>query len=208
MNDYLAYLTRTYSPHAILVYGSFANGTNTRESDFDALVLTDRADAKFDNTTVNGTVLNVFLYPPDIFEKPFEPDDFLQIFDGIILFDRTNTLEHAQKIVRSYIETMPFKSHKECDHDIKWCEKMLCRAARGDAEGDFRRHLLLVESLAIYSELTERFYFGPKKTLAKMETHDPTAFRLYAAALAEQSLEALTEWVAFLAQLHACKASF
>ena len=36
------YLKEKYQPETILVYGSFADGSNNRNSDFDALVITEQ----------------------------------------------------------------------------------------------------------------------------------------------------------------------
>ncbi len=202
MNDILDYLTRTYLPHAILVYGSFADGTNGAESDFDALVLTDAHTLKFDNGIVNGTPLDVYLYPPDVFEKPFDPDAFLQIFDGNILFDKTNTLQKAKETVLLHMKNAPKKSKEALAHDLFWCEKMCARAKRGDTEGAFRHHLVLTESLAIYSDLIGKTYLGPKKTLHRMKEADPVSFRLYHEALSTFDLKSLDAWVEHLRKLN------
>ena len=41
MNDILTYLAARYDPAAIIVYGSFADGSSNLFSDFDALLITD-----------------------------------------------------------------------------------------------------------------------------------------------------------------------
>ncbi len=202
MKTILHYLKSTYSPKGIILYGSFADGTSTQTSDFDAIVLTEQNEAKFDNSTISGRTLDVFLYPPDTFSSSFDPEEFLQIFDGKILFDETNTLEKAKAVVLSYIENAPRRSPEERAHDIAWCEKMLIRAARGDAEGNFRHHLLLIESLSVWCTLTGRFYLGPKKSLRMMENADPASFSLYAKALSAPSLSALADWISHLRELN------
>ncbi len=57
METILNYIKQTYAPSGILVYGSYANGTSSETSDFDALVITERATAARDNHTVVGGVL-------------------------------------------------------------------------------------------------------------------------------------------------------
>lgn len=67
MEALLRYLRQTYQPLSILVYGSYANGTNGPASDFDALVIT-REGREFHNTSVvDGIRLDVFVYPERCF---------------------------------------------------------------------------------------------------------------------------------------------
>ncbi len=202
MKEILDYLSKTYEPRAILLYGSYAVGTQTAESDFDALILTENHVKKYDNSSINGTVLDVFLYPTDVFEKSFEPYDFLQIFDGIILFDETNTLKKAQNDILLWMKRHAEKPQEEIFHALEWCEKMLRRTKRNDAEGHFRHHLLLTESLSIYSDIRKIYYLGPKKILSQMEKDDPPSFLLYEKALSDFREDTLTAWISHLTKLN------
>jgi predicted nucleotidyltransferase len=58
----IRYLEETYSPDAIIIYGSFADGSANEHSDFDALVMADR-DKLHDSSVIDGTILDVFVYP-------------------------------------------------------------------------------------------------------------------------------------------------
>ena len=172
MQQILEYLTKTYSPKGILVYGSYTDGSNNADSDFDALVLTDDHEKKHDHSTVHGIVLDVFLYPADIFQKPFNCDDFLQLYGGKIIMDKTGSLAMAKKKVIAWIENTPRKSDEEILRNLEWCEKMIRRAYRNDAEGYYRHHWVLMDSLQFYCDIRGIYYFGPKKTLRKMEKED------------------------------------
>ena len=77
----IAHLTETYRPDGIIVYGSFADGSASENSDFDALVIADHAKAH-DASVIGGTVLDVFVYPPETFSAAYDPEDFIQVFDG------------------------------------------------------------------------------------------------------------------------------
>ena len=65
-----------------------------------------------------------------------------------------------------------------------------------DAEGAFRRHWLLVDSLEIYTELRAWRYLGPKKALRQLREKDRASFQLYEAALTRDDPDDLAAWVA------------
>ncbi|MCR5262785.1 MAG: nucleotidyltransferase domain-containing protein [Clostridiales bacterium] len=191
------YIKETYSPEAIIVYGSFADGSADEESDFDALVITGDI-REHDSSVVSGTVLDVWVYPEDVFRGEYDPGEFIQIYDGSVVMDTGGIAGKLISEVNGYIERMPFKTDEEIAQEIDWCGKMLLRAERGDAEGFYRWHWLLADSLEIYSDLRRRHYFGPKKALRYMERGDKEAFRLYSAALGSLNPKYLAEWVSYL----------
>lgn len=194
------YLIDTYDPSAIILYGSFADGSANENSDFDALVIADH-DKTHDASVIGGTVLDVFVYPAEVFQKAYDPEDFVQVFDGKIILDKTGTARQLQERVLDYIAQTPLKTAEEIQQELDWCEKMLARTLRGDAEGFYRWHWLLCDSLEIYFDVKQLHYYGPKKALRYMARTDPEAFRLYSLALQELSREPLSAWVRYLRQL-------
>ena len=76
MQKIVDYLLSKYQPETIIVYGSFADGSNGPGSDFDALLLTDRMETNHDDSVVDGKPLDVFLYPTD---AQLDPSDFPQL---------------------------------------------------------------------------------------------------------------------------------
>ena len=58
----VGYLKKTYQPDAVIVYGSFADGSANLNSDFDALIIAGKEKAH-DSSIVDGVVLDVFVYP-------------------------------------------------------------------------------------------------------------------------------------------------
>ena len=193
----LNYIEETYRPEAVIVYGSFANGTAGPGSDFDALVIADHGKTH-DSSVIDGTVLDVFVYPPEQFRSDYDPEEFVQVWNGKIVLDRNGTAEVLQKRVRDFIRDVPRKSREEILEEILWCEKMLSRAARGDAEGYYRWHWLLADSLEVYSDMKGQYFFGLKKALRTMKESDPEAYGIYAKALREFTYENLSEWIRFL----------
>lgn len=191
------YLRQKYSPDAIIAYGSFADGSAGEHSDFDALVIAPGARTH-DSSIVAGTVLDVFVYPPETFADDYDPEEFVQVFDGRIILDKSGIAARLKRRVLDYIASIPKKSADELREEAEWCKKMLARSARGDAEGMFRWHWVLIDSLEIYFDLHGLHYYGPKKALRFMRENDQKAFKAYSRALGEFSREALCAWIELL----------
>lgn len=201
MKEIIAYLMEAYQPSVILPYGSYANGTNNQDSDFDALVVTERPGSGHDGSVVAGVQLDVFLYPPRHFQGDFDPEEIVQVFDGTPLLDRDGLGAQLLRRVREYLAQYQPKPRERTAQDVAWCGKMVRRCRRGDPEGFYRWHWLLRDSLEIYYDLWGKYFFGPKKALAAMEREDPASYRLYARALAGLDLEALEAWTSRLEEL-------
>lgn len=177
----IRYLTERYAPEAIIVYGSFADGSNNAASDFDALVIANGPQLH-DSTEIDGTVLDVFIYPPEVFQAEYDPEKFIQVFDGNIKLDKNGTAQQLKANVISYIDALPVKTDEDlaqnaCSH--------LSRRRRG----------LLTDSLEIYFDLHHKHSFGPKKSLRYMERTYPESFEVYSHALKSFSHKALSKWI-------------
>lgn len=198
MDQILQYITDTYDPVSIIVYGSYADGTNTPHSDFDALVIS-RSHRQFhDSARVAGVPLDVFVYPQQYFAHGYDPDEFLPVMDGIIVLDSEGNGTALKDRVATHFRTKKSKSADELRASLDWCQKMLTRNLSGTVEGMYRWHWLLTDSLEIFCDTVHQPYLGPKKSLAWMEHHYPEAFALYQAALRDFSEPALTAWICFL----------
>ena len=193
----IAYLKETYQPDAIIAYGSFADGSANANSDFDALVIAGR-EKKHDTSVVDGIVLDVFVYPLETFRSAYDPEEFLQVWDGKIILDKNGVADRLQKQVLDYMEKLPRKSSDELQDEIDWCEKMVSRAMREDPEGYYRWHWVLFESLEIYFDVKGLRYYGPKKALRFMKQADAEGFRIYSKALKEFRRDCLSEWIRYL----------
>ena len=90
MNDILTYLAAKYDPAAIIVYGSFADGSSNLFSDFDALLITADGERKHDDSFVDCTQLDVFVHPMSDFQGDYDPAEYVQVYGGQILLDRDN----------------------------------------------------------------------------------------------------------------------
>lgn len=198
MDRIIEYITRKYNPVSLIVYGSYADGSNGPKSDFDALVISERHDISHDTSCVDGIPMDLFIYPVSYFKDDFDCNEFIQIFDGKILLDSEQMGAKLKARVLSYMDSLPPKTNAEIGAAIDWCEKMLARTKRRDVEGMFRWYWLLTDSLEIFCDMMQQIYLGPKKTLRWMEDAHPEAFTYYKKALMELSEESLTNWILYL----------
>ena len=201
MQAILDYLRTKYAPCALILYGSYADGSTNAHSDFDALAMVEEGEPSHDHEVIQGVQLDVFLYPRRMFSGDFDPAEFLAVYDGSVLWDTENLASALIQRVRAYVQAQPGKSDAENGQQVAWCRKMALRAARGDAEGWYRLHWLLTDSLEIYFGLKHWPYFGPKKGLRRMQREDVPAAELYGQALREGTLPAVRAWVEHLATL-------
>lgn len=198
MQEIETFIIQKYHPDVLIVYGSYADGSNNEGSDFDALAIADIPAPIHDVSITNGVQLDLFVYPHSHFESEFEPEEVLQICDGRIVIDHDGTGHKLISSVQGYIANLPVKAKEQNEEQLEWCRKMLLRAQRGDAEGFYRWHWLLCDSLEIYCDIMEKYYFGPKKAIRQMEREDPTGFEIYSAALKAMDSRTLTNWIDYL----------
>ena len=191
------YLKKTYQPDAVIVYGSLADGSANLNSDFDALIIAGKEKAH-DSSIVDGVVLDVFVYPAETFSADYDPEEFVQVWDGKIVLDEHGIAGRLKAKVLDYIEHLPKKTAGEITQEAEWCEKMLLRTMREDVEGYYRWHWVLYDSLGIYFDIKGLHYYGPKKALRLLEKSDAEAFGLYAKALREFDRDCLSAWIAYL----------
>lgn len=193
-------LISKYHPRAVLVYGSFADGAANEKSDFDALLVCDAPPCRHDGGRVDGVLLDVFLYVVSEIEAALAGDvsPFVQLYNARIALDDNGLADRLRARVRAYLDENAKTSPEDKQHLLEWCDKMLARAQRGDAEGLHRWHWLLTDSPEVYCQLRDLPYFGPKKTLRALQKDAPEAYALYARALGSMDYAALSRWIAYM----------
>lgn len=187
-------LYAAYAPKALILYGSYADGTNNAGSDFDALILADHVP-HHDVSIVDGVQLDVWVYPSDYFAEEDTLEEIVQIADGIVLHDPQSIGTALQNRVKVYVAGKMMRSAEENAEAVAWCRKMLARTERGDAEGLYRWHWLLTDTLEIACDLLQQPYLGPKKSLRWLASAHPAVYAAYTRALMEFTQEALTAWI-------------
>lgn len=198
MNQIIEYIQQKYNPLSIILYGSYANGTNDLNSDFDALIISSHHEQCHDTSSVAGIQLDVFVYPASFFCSDYDCEDFVQIFDGQIIVDSNDIGKMLQANVLAYLQNRPCKTRAEIQSNVDWCVKMLERAKRNDAEGMFRWHWVLIDSLEFFCDIMQHPYMGPKKALKWMEESYPVAFDCYKKALQNDCADSLEKWIAYI----------
>ena len=93
MQKIIEYLKEKYQPLAMIVYGSYADGTSGADSDFDCLIVSRSAPVRHDMQTVNGVPLDVFVYTPDELSEEIDPFELIQIDGGVIIMDTDGLAE-------------------------------------------------------------------------------------------------------------------
>ena len=195
MERLVAHLTEKYRPLAMVVYGSYATGDQRAESDFDALLITEGTEAH-DTEMIGGVRLDAWVYPRAWAEELADGDAVIQLHGGRVLLDTDGLAARLIALARAHAAAYQPPSQEEKRQLLAWYEKMAQRARRGDAEGLYRWHWLMQDSLQVYCDVRDRFCFGPGKTLRAMRLEDPDALRFYEAAM--RSPEALEAWIARL----------
>ena len=142
------------------------------------------------------------MYPASFFDKDYDHNGFIQILDGKIVIDTDDKGKQLQTNVQSFFYSRPKKTSAENQANIDWCTKMLERVKRGDAEGMYRWHWLLMDSLEIFCDVTYHPYLGPKKSLSWMKEQYPVAFACYETALSNFNFESLNNWILYIKEIH------
>ena len=202
LDEIIKYIKTKYNPISIIVYGSYASGTNNLNSDFDAIVISYDYERFHDTSFVDGVELDVFVYPLSYFERGYEHKDFIQILDGIIITDSNGIGEKLQEDVKDYFSKITVKTDNEIRASIDWCVKMFERVKRNDCEGMFRWHWVLIDSLEIFCDIMNQPYLGPKKSLKWMKEKHPLAFNYYKKALESFDIESLKGWITYIKKLN------
>ena len=174
------HLEQHFGCHTAILYGSWARGDWDAASDLDVMAFRDAGEAEHAAHRWQELHLDLFLYP-----TATEPDqDWLRIRGGRVLFQRNLEGDKALAAVDSLYKAGPRKlTASDAETRRLWLEKMLARAGKGDAEGDYRRHWLLMTLLEDYFAFREQWYLGPKRSLSYLECERPEHFALFRDAL-------------------------
>ena len=191
MQNIISYITDKYNPLCIVVYGSYADDTYNPLSDFDCMIIVANKAAAHDTSVVDGVQLDLFIHSTD------EVDliDCTPFFYAKIIKDTNDIAKGLVNKAKSYITNKAKKTILEKDSLKSWLCKMLARAKSDNADGLFRRHWALTDSLEIYFDLRDKFYFGPKKAIATLRNDDVKGFQLFDNTLRSMDYNDFEEWI-------------
>ena len=100
---------------------------------FDALIIAGKEKAH-DSSIVDGVVLDVFVYPTERFSADYDPEEFVQVWDGKIVLDEHGIAGQLKAKALDYIEHLPKNTVTEVTQEVEWCEKTLRLMEKSDAE--------------------------------------------------------------------------
>lgn len=100
---------------------------------FDALIIAGKEKAH-DSSIVDGVVLDVFVYPAETFSADYDPEEFVQVWDGEIVLDEHGIAGQLKAKILDYIEHLPKKTVTEVAQEVEWCEKTLRLMEKSNAE--------------------------------------------------------------------------
>lgn len=175
-------LSNMHNCHTIILYGSHATGDATASSDFDVCGFREGGEEIRDCEVLDGIVLDAWIYPEEKAKRDFK--NFLHVRGGKVLKQKDTLASNLLSQVDSTYNEGPKPLEAwERTARITWLNKTLARAKRGDIEGNYRLHSLLVESLQYYFELRGMWYQGSKKSFQWIAENDANSFELYQKAL-------------------------
>ena len=176
-------LVAEHRAHTILLYGSRAEGSAGKDSDYD-LAAYGPIDTPFRIARlVKGEYVDVWAYPEAELQR--DPNvGHLRLRGSQIVQQRGSEAEAFLGRIEDYFLRGPEPlSAGETEARKVWAYKTLARAARGDPEGNYRRFELIQVLLENYFQVRGQWFLGPKKSLRWLEQFDPPAFRSFCMAL-------------------------
>jgi predicted nucleotidyltransferase len=182
--------------HTVILYGSWARGSATAESDVDVLCVRAQGPAVQDARLVEGVYLDAFIYPEAELATPDPP--LLRVLGGTVLHE-TNGFGSALLVK---LQALQDRGPSPTPDDqrralVIWSSKMLdrFRGQRG-LEADYRRMQLLLQSLEDYFGLRGAWFRGPKEAFAWLRQHDAPTYRRFELAAQLASDGSFAELVA------------
>ncbi|EEA00183.1 conserved hypothetical protein [Burkholderia sp. H160] len=189
-----AELQSTYQCHTAILYGSRARGDYDATSDVDVIAFRHTGGQLRIAAPWNGMFLDPFVHATDDEAEP----GWIRIHGGQVLFQQGTFGDELLARVRTQYDAGPATiSMTEIAFRKAWSEKMLRRAGKGDAEGDYRRHWLLFSLLEDYFAVRGLWYLGPKQALRALADMDRVHSEVFRRALSPGApLGAIQEAVA------------
>jgi predicted nucleotidyltransferase len=171
-------LTRVRGCHTVILFGSRARGDADADSDVDLLGI---GGGLVDGPlfrVVDGFDFDIWIADESSVEKDLE--EYLKIEDGRPLVQRASYGDELLRRVKARVSAGPSPlTDEERSQRLRWLQRMASRAGRGDGEGCYRLLWLAAELPRIRFELADRYWLGPKRSLAALAELDPGFLELY-----------------------------
>ena len=196
MKEIIEYLKSEYSPLSILLYGSYADGTNDESSDFDCMIIVPEKDKNHDDSVIGGVQLDCFIFTEEQV-KSEDIDAFLTAYDSNIVLDNGLGADLKRR-VREYVKEHTVIPDDEKEFIRSWIQKTMHRVEKNDDEGNMRAISFMAESLVDYFFLRDMFYFGSKKAIRYIKEHDDKGYALFHEAVTVKSNQSIIKWAEYI----------
>ena len=197
MEQIIEYLKNTYQPLSILLYGSYADGTNDESSDFDCMIIVREKTKNHDDSFIDGVQLDCFIFTEEQVKDEGDIDVFLTVYDSNIVLDNGLGAELKGR-VRKYVEEHTVIPDDEKEIISSWIKKMMRRVEKNDDEGNMRAVSFLAESLVDYFLLRDMFYFGSKKAIHYIKENDRDGYDLFHHAVTAKNNGDIIKWAEYI----------
>lgn len=165
--------------HTAILYGSWARGDATSNSDVDLILVRENGPAVRDARVVEGTYIDAFIYPEAELAAP--SPSLLRVLGGNVIRERDGFGSALLAKLRAFHDRGPTPlPDDERRALLIWSQKMLdrFRGQRG-LEADYRRSFLLIQALEDYFTLRNAWFRGPKEAFAWLLQHDGAVYSLF-----------------------------
>lgn len=172
-----------HGAHTAILYGSWARGDATAESDVDLLLVRTDGPSVRDARVIDGVHLDAFVYP-DSAVASAEPS-LLRLLGGRVLKE----LNGSGQALLGRVAKLEARGPTPLPPDQRavlalWSRRTLERSrTQSGPEADYRRTVLLMQALEDYFSLRNRWFFGSKAAFAWLRRNEPAAFAAFEAAL-------------------------
>lgn len=178
VNLVLEELKNRYSPHTIILYGSYARNEESSASDVDIACFCDIENEIKDARLFEGVYLDAWIYPTASMNSI--SDSALRFADGILLHDEKGLgAKYLENVHKTLADGRNPMSDDDLIHLKEWIKKMLSRASSDDLDGNYRRTWLQFELLSVYFEVRGLWFLGHKKSFDYLKNHDREVYELF-----------------------------
>ncbi|MGB6127348.1 MAG: nucleotidyltransferase domain-containing protein [Psychrilyobacter sp.] len=176
LKDLVEKIKKEYKCKAIILYGSYADGTYIETSDLNIFCIAEVENMIIDTSFFNGIQLDLWICPMDCLNGY---ETLGKLNEGKILYEVDNLGTILLEKIKTHVEREFEISSKEKDRLKSWCYKMMSRIEVGDIEGNYKKIWLMNDLLPIYFQMKKRWYLGPKKSFALLKENDKKVYLMF-----------------------------
>jgi Nucleotidyltransferase domain. len=191
-------LKRLLPVDALILHGSFADGTFTDASDIDFLALCSEGGASLCTAKAEGYLVRCHTLNSAILQTDCNMPQILKltVARGVIVYDPEGKGKLLMDKLEMLKESLPKIPQVTKDAASKWAEEMFVQSLPDTANGNCCRMRLLLRSLDVIFLMNDQYFTGRKHAIGILKRDAPEAFDIYMKALSDDADEQdLRRWV-------------